>query len=386
MKPRIYLALLGALLAGGPLLSAAEPLALKNGELELSADGKLAGWRVAPDSTVLASEPVEGRAEAGHAVSVKVEDAADSSNGQITQRIAVPSGTGKVRVSGLVRGSIARAGYLEIKLFAAKKELQRVRSEASRPEWADLSVEVDTTGADQMEVLCRWSREKKYLGAKVDFANIRFTPIGKTVALVGDSRMADNGRSSLRKGWGEALKGKLLPSVSVQNFAAAGQTAKSFREEGHWAKVLEAKPDIVLIQFGASDYDPDRPGAELVSDFAAQLTQYVAEAKAAGIQPVLVTPAQERRFKDGRPDLALGIYAMQTLGRARELGVPGLDLYGPSTKRLAELGEDGSVSLFCSYKDRGHYSAQGADWIAGLAAEALAKTGPEGKALLAVAP
>jgi lysophospholipase L1-like esterase len=360
---------------GAPSLGAKD-LELANGDLQLNGQD-LPGWKVSPSTVALQNEALTGFPGVESALTFTIEDV-DSSNGQLVQRVKLAEPGAKLRISGLVQSSVSRAAYLEIKLFAAKQELKRVKSPVSGKQWADVSVEVDTAGVEYIEVLCRWYRQEKYKGAKVGFANIRFTPLGESVALAGDSTMADHGEDSARKGWGKQLPAFLQESVSLSNFAAAGQTAKSFREEGRWKAVLATKPNVVLIQFGQYDSVPDQPGyAEPLEAFPQLLRDYVKEARAAGASPVLVTPVHPRRFAQGKPDPALEPYAAVVRKVAEETQTPLVDLYTLSTARLAELGEEGSRELFCSYKDRNHYSQAGATWVAGLVADGLAKAKPE---------
>ena len=64
------------------------------------------------------------------------------------------------------------------------------------------------------------------------------------IVLVGDSTVNDEG------GWGPGFRASFGPGVEVVNLALNGRSSKSFRDEGHWAPVLAAKPDYILIQFG----------------------------------------------------------------------------------------------------------------------------------------
>src|SRR4051794_9523652 len=67
------------------------------------------------------------------------------------------------------------------------------------------------------------------------------------IALAGDSTVTD------KVGWGVGFAKQLTGDVECQNFSQGGRSSKSFIEEGHWMKVLDAKPDYVLIQFGHND-------------------------------------------------------------------------------------------------------------------------------------
>lgn len=67
------------------------------------------------------------------------------------------------------------------------------------------------------------------------------------ISLAGDSTVTD------KAGWGAAFAKLLSPDVECVNFAMGGRSSKSFRDEGHWKKVIDSKPAFVLIQFGHND-------------------------------------------------------------------------------------------------------------------------------------
>jgi lysophospholipase L1-like esterase len=67
------------------------------------------------------------------------------------------------------------------------------------------------------------------------------------VVLVGDSTVNDEG------GWGPGFRASFGPAIQVINLARNGRSSKSFRDEGLWKGVIDAKPDYVLIQFGHND-------------------------------------------------------------------------------------------------------------------------------------
>jgi lysophospholipase L1-like esterase len=82
--------------------------------------------------------------------------------------------------------------------------------------------------------------------------------------------------------------------------ALNGRSSKSFIDEGAWQKALDKRGDYYLIQFGHNDQkttpslhtDPD-------TTFAANLHRYIADVRAIGAVPVLVTSLSRRTYKDG---------------------------------------------------------------------------------------
>lgn len=199
-----------------------------------------------------------------------------------------------------------------------------------------------------------------------------------TVALVGDSTVQDYPAADARRGWGQELPAFVVPGVQIANHAAGGRSTKTFREEGRWAQVLAAKPGIVLIQFGHNDsHDPARPeSVDARSAFPDNLRRYVAEAQAAGIVPVLVTPPPRRVFHtDGSVSKVLAPYAQAVREVAKETGVPCIDLFAVGVAELAKRGEAASEPLFCSATDRSHFSRTGARLLARTIAEGLLAAG-----------
>src|SRR5262245_53118657 len=81
-------------------------------------------------------------------------------------------------------------------------------------------------------------------------------PASERIVLVGDSTVAS------QSGWGDAFSKLLAPGVECSNMALGGRSSKSYRDEGHWKKALEAKPTWVLIQFGHNDQPGKGPKRE----------------------------------------------------------------------------------------------------------------------------
>lgn len=158
------------------------------------------------------------------------------------------------------------------------------------------------------------------------------------IALAGDSTVTDTA------GWGTGFKKKLNAGAHCDNFAAGGQSSKSFRDSGQWAKVLAAKPDYVLIQFGHNDMPGKGPKRETdpATTYAENLTRFVVEARAIGAKPILVTSLVRRIFeRDGKLRGELAPYAAAARKVAAEQHVPLVDLFALSTALVEKLGPAG---------------------------------------------
>ncbi|MFM8273377.1 MAG: rhamnogalacturonan acetylesterase [Gemmata sp.] len=206
------------------------------------------------------------------------------------------------------------------------------------------------------------------------------------VAMVGDSTMASypnppKDRPDLH-GWGQVFGAFFTDTVEILNHAASGRSTKSFVAEKRWAKVLDAKPDYVFIQFGHND----QKDKELAPDsgYRDYLIRYVEEAQKAGIKPVLVTPVARRTFDpEGKPTTSLAPFADATKKVATDKGVPVIDLHQLSFDLYGKLGDKGSADFSPAASDRTHFSKKGASAVAELVAKQLPTAVPELKPVLA---
>lgn len=193
------------------------------------------------------------------------------------------------------------------------------------------------------------------------------------IALAGDSTVTDT------SGWGAGFTARLRDDVQCLNFAQGGRSSKSFRDEGHWAKVLAAKPDYVLIQFGHND-QPGK-GLERETDAATtyrdNLSAFIDEARAAGIAPVLITSLERRRWdQHGRIQPTLGDYAQAARQVAAEKKVPLIDLHARSIDAYESLGREG-CELIQPSSDPTHLNAAGGTMFGSRVEDELRRVVPE---------
>ncbi len=123
------------------------------------------------------------------------------------------------------------------------------------------------------------------------------------IVLAGDSTVTDDA------GWGRGFSELLSGKAECINLAKGGRSSRSYRTEGWWQQCLDAKPDYLLIQFGHNDQPGKGPERESAAGgaFRDHLRAYIDEARAAGIQPVLVTSLTRRSWNSNgtiRPTLA----------------------------------------------------------------------------------
>jgi lysophospholipase L1-like esterase len=194
------------------------------------------------------------------------------------------------------------------------------------------------------------------------------------IALVGDSTVNDQG------GWGPGFSAA-FPGLQVLNFALNGRSSKSFRDEGAWAKALASHPTHILIQFGHNDVPGKGPERETdpQTSYRANLTGFLAEARAAGAIPVLVTSIVRRNFDtQGKIKVdSLAPYVAEVRRLAAEQKVPLMDLYTLTLEHAERLGPEGCADIDARDKegkrDRTHLGKKGQQEIGILAAQELAR-------------
>lgn len=206
-----------------------------------------------------------------------------------------------------------------------------------------------------------------------------------TLFIIGDSTVKneDSDYDSIW-GWGSVLPELVDTSrITVENHARPGRSARSYREEGLWQLVMNAlQPgDYVLIQFGHNDASPvntgrcrgslpgtgdesetiivAKNGREVnVKTYGQYLRQYIADVRAAGATPILVTPMPRNRWQDGKPVGTADTYARWATEVAAAEGVDIIDLDSLGRESFEAIGQDSIAPYFKG--DKTHFSLRGA--------------------------
>lgn len=200
------------------------------------------------------------------------------------------------------------------------------------------------------------------------------------VILVGDSTMAST------TGYGDALCAKLTPETACLNLARGGRSSGSFRAEGRWDEVTRLLGDgagyrrtYVLIQFGHND-QPGKPGrsTDFATEFPANMTRYVEEARALGAVPVLVTPLTRRSFKGGYVHNDLAPWAGTVRRIAADTRTPLVDLNALSLAAVQAMGqkEADKLARVGANFDYTHVGPAGAERFAAIMARELVRQVP----------
>jgi pectinesterase len=200
------------------------------------------------------------------------------------------------------------------------------------------------------------------------------------IVLVGDSTVTD------AEGWGLGFQAFLTLRACCHNAAKGGRSSRSFRDEGHWADALAKRGDWYLIQFGHNDQPGKGPERETEPDatFTANMARYVAEVRAIGARPVLVTSLTRRNFDRQRPgkiDSTLWPYvnAVRRLAAAQQVAL--VDLHARSIELCERLGPAGCAALNPvdgkGVEDRTHLDPRGSLLFARLVVDELREVAPE---------
>jgi lysophospholipase L1-like esterase len=210
------------------------------------------------------------------------------------------------------------------------------------------------------------------------------------IVVAGDSTVTYNA------GWGTGFVHHLQGDIQCINLSRGGRSSKSFINEGRWKQCLALKPDYVLIQFGHNDQklnDPTR-GTDPKTTYLQYMSEYVDEARAAGIKPVLVTSVSRRQWgADGKIHSGLQPYVDVVIKLAADKHVPLIDLHARSIELYEKLGKSAIDALSPSKPstqpttdpsgpprmvlDNTHFNAQGSEVIGKLVADELAKAVPD---------
>ena len=202
-----------------------------------------------------------------------------------------------------------------------------------------------------------------------------------SIVLVGDSTVAE------KSGWGPAFRKLVGPGATCTNMAIGGRSSKSYRGEGHWEKVMAAKPDYIIIQFGHNDMPGKGPERETdpATTFRENLIRYVQEARSIGAKSILVTSLTRRVFMGDKIVGELAPWAEATRKVGADKHVPVVDLFARSVALHEKMGPEASAKFNPPSKDktdRTHLEAKGAAVIAGLVADELRKVAPDVAKLL----
>ena len=222
--------------------------------------------------------------------------------------------------------------------------------------------------------------------------SIKITPAPKatTVYIAGDSTVTNQAKAPY-SGWGQMLPAFFNSGVAISNHAESGRALFSFRGERRLEKILSAiQPgDYLFIQFGHNDQKDKSDGAGPFTTYKKDLESYLQLVREKNAHPVLITPMERRRWKEGKPQETLTDYAAAVRQVGEEQKVPVLDLHAMSLKFYQALGPDDSKKALVHFpadtfpgqskalKDDTHHSNYGAHQLARCVVEEIRKKIPD---------
>jgi lysophospholipase L1-like esterase len=205
-----------------------------------------------------------------------------------------------------------------------------------------------------------------------------------SIILIGDSTVRngrDDGQGKGAEGqwgWGNPLAGYFDPAkVNVVNRAVGGLSSRTYVTSGHWERTLAfVKPgDIVLMQFGHNDAGPlndDKRARgtirgigdeateidniltakrEIVHSYGWYLRKFIAEIRAKGATPVVVSLIPRKAWTEEGPDAGKirrnkGDYAgwAEEVARLEKTGF--IDLNELAARRYDEMGREAVMKMF----------------------------------------
>lgn len=220
-----------------------------------------------------------------------------------------------------------------------------------------------------------------------------------TIYIIGDSTVRNSNKEQW--GWGTLLPGFFdSTKISMSNQAMAGRSTRTFIREGRWDKVLATlkKGDYVMMQFGhneGSRPDTTRAGyrgvlkgtgedsvqltwpdgmPETVHTYGWYLKKFIAEAKAKGATPIVLSMIPRNEFREGRvlrADKDYGGWARQVADAAR---VTFIDLNAITADKYDGWGPEKVKAFFPG--DHTHTNVEGAQINAASVVEGI-KSNPK---------
>ena len=186
-----------------------------------------------------------------------------------------------------------------------------------------------------------------------------------TLFIIGDSTVKNSTEG--QQGWGDPLA-ELFDSakIKVVNRARGGRSSRTFLTEGLWDQVLaELKPgDFVLMQFGHNDggaiNDDSRARGslkgvgneveeidnlltkkhEIVHTFGWYMRKYVADTKAKGAIPIVISPVPRNIWVDGKVERRSSTYAGWAAEIARSEKACFIDLNEIVAVKYESIGQE----------------------------------------------
>ena len=194
----------------------------------------------------------------------------------------------------------------------------------------------------------------EFNGAAPKICAVEITPnkTATTVFLAGNSTVVDQDKEP----W--AAWGQMIPSffqakkIAIANYAESGEALNSFRSAKRLEKILSLmkKGDYLFIEFGHNDMKQKGEGVGAFTSYKNELLRYIADVKAKGGIPVVVTSMHRRSFDStGHIINTFGDYPEAARQAARETNTSLIDLNAMSKILYEAWGPAQSIKAFVHY-------------------------------------
>lgn len=221
----------------------------------------------------------------------------------------------------------------------------------------------------------------RFAGSAPGVSAVTVKPASNPLAvyLAGDSTVCDQPTGPYT-GWGQILSARVGAGAVIANYGDSGESSSSFLANAALfpaMRPLIKQNDLVFIQFGHNDKNT------AAAAYRNNLTSMIAQVRARGGAPVLVTPPVRRVFSGSQltptalhvNGLGVNLPAeMRAVGAARS--VPVIDLTARSEALVESLGPANSARLYLTaaadgVTDNTHFSEYGAAQLAALVAQGV---------------
>ena len=222
------------------------------------------------------------------------------------------------------------------------------------------------------------------------------------LVVIGDSTVKNgrgNGEGSLW-GWGDVLAKHFdTQRIVIENHARGGRSSRTFLTEGLWDGSLRTlrKGDFLLMQFGHNDggkmFKGDRPRAsikgngedvvtgviektsqqETVHTYGWYLRKFIADAKAKGATPIVLSLVPRNRWNDNRVLRSNHDYGKWAAEAAIGGNAAFIDLNEIIATRYEEIGQDLVSKALFTENDWTHTTKKGAEINAACVVEGICR-------------
>ncbi|MGO8760303.1 MAG: rhamnogalacturonan acetylesterase [Terracidiphilus sp.] len=313
-----------------------------------------------PGAILLSANSIYSAASPGFDLGTVPEIASGSCSSSKPFFFSVALGEGSYRVT--VRLGGAQASTTTVWAEARRLMLEKiaVKANGSVTRTFDVNLRVPAIGGDVAHSVHLKPRETASLdwdnkltlefnGEYPSFRSLSIEPMKEpTIYLAGDSTVVDQDTEPWAA-WGQMLPRFFRPGVVVANHAESGETTRSFLSEQRLAKIMSLiQPgDYLFIQFAHND---QKPNAVSLDDYKKLLADSIAQTRAKGATPVLVTSMNRRIFNaQGQIVNSLAGYpdAMREVAARQHVAL--IDLNAMSKTLFESMGSDGSLKAFMHY-------------------------------------